>query len=63
MPRYMTTLEVADQLRTSAETVRYWRHIGRGPKSFKVGRRVLYDQADLAAWIDSAKAEAGGLVA
>ena len=63
MARFLTTSEVAESLRTSAETVRYWRHIGKGPKSFKVGRRVLYDQADLAAWIDSAKAEAGGRVA
>lgn len=63
MPSYMTTLEVADQLRTPAETVRYWRHIGKGPQSFKVGRRVLYDPADVEIWIAQAKAEAGGRVA
>ncbi len=48
---YLTTQEVAALLRTSADSVRYWRHVGRGPKSFKVGRRVLYDQADLNAWL------------
>jgi len=48
---YLTTQEVAALLRTSADSVRYWRHVGRGPKSFKVGRRVLYDQAELNAWL------------
>jgi hypothetical protein len=37
----LTTDEVADRYRTTPETVRYWRHIGKGPRSFKVGRRVL----------------------
>ena len=55
---YMTTTEVAELTRTSAETVRYWRHIGKGPRSFKVGRKVLYDTADVHAWLDAAKAEA-----
>lgn len=53
--RYMTTQEVADLLRTSPETVRYWRHKGKGPKSFKVGRRVLYAREDIDAFIAEAK--------
>lgn len=52
---YLTSKEVADRLRTSVETVRYWRYVGRGPKSFKVGRRVLYAQVDLQEWIDEAR--------
>lgn len=52
--RYLVTEEVADITRTSAETVRYWRHVGKGPRSFKVGRRVLYREADVQAWIDRA---------
>jgi len=52
MPDYLTTTEVADLCRTSAETVRYWRHIGKGPASFKVGRRVLYAREDVTAWLD-----------
>jgi DNA-binding transcriptional MerR regulator len=43
MPRYMTTAEVAALFRTSPETIRFWRYVGKGPQSFKVGRRVLYD--------------------
>ena len=60
MQRYMTTAEVADLLRTSPETVRYWRHIGEGPTSFKVGRRVLYDAADVEKFIAERRAASGG---
>lgn len=55
MPDYMTTGDVATMLRTSAETVRYWRHIGKGPRSFKVGRRVLYAREDVEAFIAEAR--------
>jgi len=35
MEDYLTTDELATWLRTSPETVRYWRHIGKGPASFQ----------------------------
>ena len=54
----LITEEVAELLRTTPETVRYWRHVGKGPRSFKVGRRVLYAESDVAAWIDEKKVEA-----
>ena len=55
MPDYMTTHEVAELLRTSPESVRFWRHVGKGPKSFKVGRRVLYDRRDVHEFIEAAR--------
>ena len=57
MTRYLTTQEVAETLRTSPETVRFWRHVGKGPRSFKVGRRVLYAAEDVQAFIDAARGE------
>ena len=56
MPKYLKTFEVAELLRTPVETVRYWRHVGKGPKSFKAGRAVLYDVDDVEAFIAQAKA-------
>ena len=47
MDRYLTTAEVAERYRTAESTVRYWRHIDYGPKGVKVGRRVLYSEAEL----------------
>lgn len=55
MKRYLTTDEVADLLRTSPESVRYWRHVGKGPRSFKVAKRVLYDVEDVEAFIAAAR--------
>lgn len=55
MGKYLTTEEVAELLRTSPESVRYWAHAGRGPKSFKVGRRRLYAVEDVDAWIAKAR--------
>ncbi len=45
--RYLTTAELAIEFRTSPDTVRYWRHIGYGPQGRKVGRRVLYERAEV----------------
>jgi predicted DNA-binding transcriptional regulator AlpA len=56
MPQNLITAEVAELVRAPIETVRYWRHVGKGPKSFKVGRRVLYAIEDVDAWIAQAKA-------
>ncbi|MFJ9748910.1 helix-turn-helix transcriptional regulator [Streptomyces chartreusis] len=43
--QYLTTADVATRYRTAPSTIRYWRHIGYGPKGIKVGRRVLYSLA------------------
>lgn len=55
MGKYLTTTEVAEMLRTSSETIRYWRHVGKGPTSFKVGRRVLYAVEDVETFIAEAR--------
>jgi hypothetical protein len=44
---------VAKLFRTTESTVRYWRHVNRGPTSFKIGRRVLYDPADIEAYMEA----------
>lgn len=54
---FLTTAELAELLRTPESTLRYWRHIGKGPRSFKPGRRVLYARADYEAWIRAEQAE------
>lgn len=47
MTHYFTTAEVAARYRTVPGTVRYWRHIGYGPKGAKVGRRYLYPASSI----------------
>ena len=55
--QFITTAEVAAIVCVPIETVRFWRHVGKGPKSFKVpgGRRVLYAREDVEAWIAEAR--------
>jgi predicted DNA-binding transcriptional regulator AlpA len=48
----LTIDEVAAILRTPKATLRYWRHLGIGPHSFKIGRRVFYRACDVHAWLD-----------
>lgn len=33
-------------------TLRYWRHLGTGPKSAKLGRAIVYREEDVIAWVD-----------
>lgn len=50
--RLLTTKQVAERVGgVSESTVRYWRHTGYGPEGFRVGRRVLYPEAELDRWI------------
>ena len=58
----LTVDEAAEILRRTPGTLRWWRHAGQGPRSFSLGRRVYYDQADLMAWIatESERTARGG---
>ena len=47
----LTLQEVRAILRVPEGTLRYWRHLGCGPKSFKVGRHVRYWRADVVLWL------------
>ena len=50
----LSTGEAAKHLGVSESTMRYWRHVadGTGPKSFRVGRKlVYYYEADLNEWL------------
>jgi excisionase family DNA binding protein len=48
----LTITEAAQLLRCPVATLRYWRHRGTGPASFRIGRHVLYRQSDLDDWIE-----------
>jgi excisionase family DNA binding protein len=51
-PDLLTIAEAAELLRAPVATLRYWRHLGTGPRSFRLGRRVLYRRDDLQAWVE-----------
>jgi DNA-binding transcriptional MerR regulator len=44
-------------------TLRYWRQVGKGPKSFRIENRVAYKLEDVEKWLDelyAADPHAGG---
>lgn len=47
---YLTSDELAERYQVPVQTVRYWRHMGTGPKAVKIGRFVRYRMADVLAW-------------
>jgi excisionase family DNA binding protein len=59
MPEYLTVEEVATMTRLSPSTIRWYRQVGKGPRSFKLGRRVAFRRADVEAWIEQQYAAAG----
>lgn len=56
MGRKLTTEDLAERYRTSPSTIRYWRMTGYGPQGLRIGKRVLYDEAEVIAW-EKAEAE------
>lgn len=52
MRRVLLIDEVAELLRTPANTLRYWRATNQGPPSFRLGRRVAYFADDVDAWVE-----------
>jgi DNA-binding transcriptional MerR regulator len=53
----LTTSEVAELTRAPVSAVRYWRHAGVGPASFRLGRRVVYRLCDVERWLEEKRAE------
>ena len=55
----LTNAQAASLLGITPNTLKFWRHKGRGPKFVKFGDSpragVAYDEADLIAWRESRK--------
>lgn len=58
--KYLTMEQVAEHLQVPLATLRYWRHMGTGPRSAKFGGLVRYREADVRAWEDAQFAKAVG---
>lgn len=48
----LTIAEVADLIRVPVATLRYWRHLGSGPRSFRIGRSVRYWRSEVLHWLE-----------
>jgi predicted DNA-binding transcriptional regulator AlpA len=63
MSMRLTTAEAAEYIGKPIATLRWWRHINAGPRSYTIGRTVVYDFADVEQWLADQKAATvrGGL--
>ena len=52
MPEILLLEEVAEITRIPLPTLRFYRHSGKGPKTFRLGNRVVVKKADLDTWIE-----------
>lgn len=53
--RRLRTREVSTLTGVCVETLRSWRHEDRGPQSYLLENTVVYDEADVEAWIAAQK--------
>lgn len=49
----LTINEVAERLRVSVLTIRWLRQEGRFAPAIKIGRRLVWDERDLDAWVEA----------
>ncbi|MEH3140931.1 MAG: helix-turn-helix domain-containing protein [Mycobacterium kyogaense] len=61
--RLLFTSEVAHKYGFSEPTLRWYRSMGIGPKSWKAGRRVRYRESDVLEWLaaQESKSARGGV--
>ena len=48
----LSMAEVAAMVRVPVATLRYWRHLGTGPHSFRIGRSVRYWRTEVLRWLE-----------
>jgi predicted DNA-binding transcriptional regulator AlpA len=53
--RYVTEKEVAKVGDFSVQTLRNWRHLGKGPAYHKIGRAIRYSETDVIQFMESRK--------
>lgn len=54
-PDRKPTADAADYCGPAPPTLRYYRHAGVGPVSYRIGSKVYYDRADLDDWLTAKK--------
>jgi predicted DNA-binding transcriptional regulator AlpA len=52
MGRLLTITQVSDLTTLSEGTLRWLRHKGKGPRSSKLGRRIVYREEDVELWLE-----------
>ena len=51
MSDLLNIAEVSELTGVPVATLRYWRHTGTGPRSFRIGKRIAYRREDVESWL------------
>lgn len=51
--KFMRPPEASTFMGVSPSTLAKWRHYGTGPGFIRAGRAILYDPADIEAWLNT----------
>ena len=51
MSDLLNIAEVCELTGVPVATLRYWRHTGTGPRSFRIGKRIAYKREDVETWL------------
>lgn len=52
--------DAADRIGLPVKTLDNWRQLGKGPAFFKLGSRVIYEAADVDAWLSQQRRSLNG---
>lgn len=55
----LLTDEMEAEFRVPESTWRSWRSLDRGPRSFKLGRRIVFRRGDVQQWIEEQREATG----
>jgi hypothetical protein len=55
--KLLTIAETASLIQQSPGTLASWRCAGKGPAFYKLGRKILYSEVDVLAWIANQRVE------
>ena len=52
LPELITIDEFSAWAGVPPSTIHNWRYLGKGPRSFKIGRRIHYLRSDVMSWLE-----------
>jgi predicted DNA-binding transcriptional regulator AlpA len=52
LERLWSARDVAEFLGVPIATLYQWRHLGTGPKAYRVGRHLRYDPGEVRRWLE-----------
>lgn len=58
--KLLDTRATSEKTGVPEATLRWWRHVGEGPRSFTLGKRMVrYAEEDVERWLEEQYAKAG----